>query len=282
MGGASELVGKTYASRARTLTAEGCEAYARACDDGNPSYFGPAAVAPPLIVVTASIPDAIAPVLSDPAVLPDPKRVLHLVHGEEDIRWYRPLAPGEILHTHGVLENIKHKSSGEIIVVGAHIHNAALEPVAEVHSSLFIRDAARAGGAREAVAESLPKPTWQARWRVAADQSLRYAEASGDRNPIHTDDAIAQQAGLRGRILHGLCTMAFACRSVVDLLLAGDPARLLRLRVRFSRPVYMGDELTWLAWPGAAGTPNREIGFEVHNQQGQPVLKHGLAELAGE
>ena len=41
----------------------------------------------------------------------------------------------------------------------------------------------------------------------------RYAEASGDPNPIHTDPEFAKSVGLPGFILHGLYSMAQVARA---------------------------------------------------------------------
>src|SRR5688500_6808662 len=77
------------------------------------------------------------------------------------------------------------------------------------------------------------------RWR-----SIYYAAASGDFNPIHIDDEIGKLAGLGGVILQGLCTLALGCEAAVEHL-DGDPGRLKRIKVRFSRPVKPGDALTF-------------------------------------
>src|SRR3954468_11744649 len=45
---------------------------------------------------------------------------------------------------------------------------------------------------------------------------VRYAEASGDHNPIHQDDAVARSVGLPGVIAHGMYTMALAARAVAE------------------------------------------------------------------
>jgi acyl dehydratase len=53
--------------------------------------------------------------------------------------------------------------------------------------------------------------------------------------------------------------------------------RLLeRLRVRFTKPVYPGDTLTFLGWHGSAG----ELAFEVRNQDQKIVLADGRAVVA--
>ena len=61
--------------------------------------------------------------------------------------------------------------------------------------------------------------------------TVRYAGASGDFNPIHIDEAFAQDVGLPGRILHGLYTMAQVARAAADA--GGGPGSLRRLSVQF-------------------------------------------------
>jgi acyl dehydratase len=70
--------------------------------------------------------------------------------------------------------------------------------------------------------------------RVTPDAGLtkRYAEASGDPNPIHTDPEYARNVGLPGTILHGLWTMAQVARANAAAA-GGDPRALKRLSVQF-------------------------------------------------
>jgi acyl dehydratase len=76
--------------------------------------------------------------------------------------------------------------------------------------------------------ESLPE------LRTTPDAGLtkRYAEASGDPNPIHIDEDFAKSVGLPGTILHGLYSMAQVARAHTDVA-DGDPRSLKRLRVQF-------------------------------------------------
>ena len=69
--------------------------------------------------------------------------------------------------------------------------------------------------------------------RVTPDkyQTVRYAGASGDFNPIHIDEQFAREVGLPGRILHGLYTMAQVARAHTDA--GGGPQSLKRLSVQF-------------------------------------------------
>jgi acyl dehydratase len=68
---------------------------------------------------------------------------------------------------------------------------------------------------------------------------VRYAGASGDFNPIHWSDRVAQQVGLPGVVAHGMLTMALAGRLVTGWL--GDPGAIRSFGVRFTRPVPVPD-----------------------------------------
>jgi acyl dehydratase len=109
---------------------------------------------------------------------------------------------------------------------------------------------------------------------IAEDQTVRYAAASGDDFAIHLDDDFARAVGLPGRIVHGLCAMAFAGRAVLEAVGVRDPSSVKRLAVRFSAPVFPGETVTTRVWPVDGG-----YGFESVNGEGKPVLKDGRAEL---
>ncbi len=72
-------------------------------------------------------------------------------------------------------------------------------------------------------------------YHLTRDSLVRYAGASGDFNPIHYRDDVAESVGLPGVLAHGMLTMGVAVQPVVDWL--GDPARVLDYQVRFTRPV---------------------------------------------
>ena len=68
---------------------------------------------------------------------------------------------------------------------------------------------------------------------------VRYAGASGDFNPIHWNDRVAESVGLPGVVAHGMLTMALGGRLVTDWL--GDPGVVLSYQARFTRPVPVPD-----------------------------------------
>jgi acyl dehydratase len=64
---------------------------------------------------------------------------------------------------------------------------------------------------------------------------VRYAGASGDFNPIHWNDKVAESAGLPGVIAHGMPTMGTVVGLVTDW--AGDPGAVVDYQTRFTKPV---------------------------------------------
>ena len=69
---------------------------------------------------------------------------------------------------------------------------------------------------------------------VRRSDLVAYADASGDQNPIHQDEAIAQLVGLPGVIAHGMYTMALAARAVATW--TGD-AEVVEIGCKFTAPV---------------------------------------------
>lgn len=279
MGSNKSLVGKKYPPEMRTITSDMVGNYASATADANPLYLK-SDVAPPMIVVVSAIPDGVVRAVEDRDLIGDPSRLLHLLHSEEDIRWRGLVHAGDTLTTTAKVVNIEDKPGGELLTIGTAIYNQKGQLIAQTQSALFIRDKKASGLRREGGRMILPEePPVTVRWTIAADQSQRYAEASGDRNPIHLDEQAARSAGLPGKILHGLCTMAFTQRAVIDKCAGGDPAKLARLKVRFTKPVLMGDVLTCSLWRQGVDNGRAVWNFNVNNQEGYPVILDGVAEV---
>ena len=79
-------------------------------------------------------------------------------------------------------------------------------------------------------------------YAVTRADLVRYAGASGDRNPIHWSDRVATSVGLPGVIAHGMVTMALAARAVETW--AGGPGRVRELGCKFTKPVVVPDDDT--------------------------------------
>lgn len=81
------------------------------------------------------------------------------------------------------------------------------------------------------VGAQLPTATYE----LSRADLLAYADASGDQNPIHQDEATARAVGLPDVIAHGMLTMGLAGTVVADW--AGDPTRVVSYATKFTAPV---------------------------------------------
>jgi acyl dehydratase len=68
---------------------------------------------------------------------------------------------------------------------------------------------------------------------------VKYADASGDQNPIHQDEGVATSVGLPGVIAHGMYTMALAARAVSTWF---PGAEVVSFGCKFTNPVVVPAE----------------------------------------
>ncbi|WP_445683349.1 MaoC/PaaZ C-terminal domain-containing protein [Sporosarcina sp. FSL W7-1349] len=77
---------------------------------------------------------------------------------------------------------------------------------------------------------------------VTKVQLVKYAGASGDFNPLHTDDEFARSIGMDGVIAHGMLVMGFLGQYAMEL--AGEQAEIAQFNMRFGAVTRPGDEIT--------------------------------------
>jgi 3-hydroxybutyryl-CoA dehydratase len=75
---------------------------------------------------------------------------------------------------------------------------------------------------------------------VNASDIEAFAEVSGDRNPVHLDEAYAKGTTFGERIAHGMLSAAYIS-AVLGTKLPGPGAIYLSQSLRFRRPVRIGD-----------------------------------------
>jgi acyl dehydratase len=257
---------------------ERCIAYAEATnDDLRPHAAGE--YAPPVFAVVAAF-EALATAAVKPV---PPSLLMRVVHGEQDFRFHAPIVPGQLLTTRAQVIGITPRSSGVTVCVLGRTVDDAGAPVVDQYLTSFFRGAQTAeGGGQTPPAHAFPEhvrgeDSTIVVQRFDADQTFRYAPAAGDPMPIHTDADLARAMGLPGIIVHGLCTMAFTSRAVIQSACPDDPRRLKRLAVRFSKPCLPGEQITTRVWERPGGVHV----FETTNDAGDAVIKDGLAEVAG-
>ncbi len=105
---------------------------------------------------------------------------------------------------------------------------------------------------------------------------IYYAAASGDFNPIHIDPEVGRQAGYSGIILQGMCTLAWFADACARYF--GDPGRITRVRARFSKPVNIGDVITFRGCCVALEGGTVRVEVSATKQSGEEVLRGAIAE----
>jgi acyl dehydratase len=258
-------IGRAGSGHGYDVTEAAMQAYADATDDvsGGPVF----AIVP--------VWNSIAPA-SEAVASGDVRRLV--VHYEQDMLLHRPLAAGMRVVSSATPVAVLPRPNGTSLVIKTETRDEGGELVNEQYVTEFFRGVQ----ADEAVGHRAPDhrlqadgdPIAEVTYRVADDQTVRYASASGDHFAIHLDDEFARRVGLPGRIVHGLCTMAFAGRAVLEAAGIEDPRAVTRIAVRFSAPLLPGESLTTRIW-----SVNGGFGFESVNPQGTAVLKDGRLEL---
>jgi 3-hydroxybutyryl-CoA dehydratase len=105
-----------------------------------------------------------------------------------------------------------------------------------------------------------------------------YAEASGDFNPIHIDEAFAAQTPLGGTIAHGMLILAYASEMITGafgkLWLDGG-----RLSIRFKAAARPGDTVTASGTIDSVeekdGVPYASCSLECRNQKDEVIITGG-------
>ncbi len=109
---------------------------------------------------------------------------------------------------------------------------------------------------------------------LSRTQLVQYAGASGDYNPLHTDEVFAKEvAGYPTVFAHGMLTMGLTGKMLTNTV--GD-GRLARYGVRFKAQVWPGDTLTATATVEAlreeGGERFVDLAVTTVNQDGAEVL----------
>ncbi len=117
---------------------------------------------------------------------------------------------------------------------------------------------------------------------VTPTHLVKYAGASGDFNPLHHDDAFAQEHGYPGLFAHGMFTMGLTAKVLTDWF---GPAALRSYGVRFTRQVWPGDRLETTATVVAAQGTDVTVELVTRNQRDEVVVTGDavvdVSEIAG-
>lgn len=277
-----EFLGKEYRVESQFVKPESIRKYALATNDENPVYSAPdSELVPPPIYPVVFLPGILSQLGDDSEGMD--LNILRAVHAEHKMKWRSALSPGDEIFTTAKIVNIETRGVNEILDFEIYCRRDD-DIVVQMDYRILVRGKKTDGGKKappEAQAPERGKLLTKMSVKVTADQGVRYAEASGDQNPIHQSDEIARSVGLPSAILHGLCTMAIASQAIVDGLLDGDPTRLKSMSNRFSSPVLLNQTITTEVYDGGVNDEGLQVvHFETTDEKGVSVLTQGTASFS--
>ena len=179
-----------------------------------------------------------------------------LLHGEQDLVCHRPIPSSGTFRVEGKITRYYDKKEKGAIVIGeADTFAGDGERLFTAIYSLFGRNDGGFGGEdapRKFVSFPERPPDFTVKDLPSPNQPLLY-RLSGDYHPLHSIPAFARKAGFEKPIMHGMCTLGFACRALIASLAPGKPEMVKRIACRFTRTLYPGEPIQTLIWKGAEG-----------------------------
>lgn len=108
---------------------------------------------------------------------------------------------------------------------------------------------------------------------VTEEMGIRFAEVSGDVNPVHLDREYAEKTRFHGRIAHGMLVGSFISK-VIGTSLPGEGSIYMKQDMKFVRPVRYGDTVTVVvSVKELQKEKNRVVlSTECYDQNGEKVI----------
>jgi NAD(P)-dependent dehydrogenase (short-subunit alcohol dehydrogenase family)/acyl dehydratase/putative sterol carrier protein len=205
-----------------------------------------------------------------------------ILHGEQELIFHNPIPPEGTLITEGAISHYydRGKEKGAVIVAEFETHHSNGRKLFTCIATVLARLDGGFGG-KEPPKEEIDFPDMAPDAEVpdtpSAAQPL-FFRLSGDIFPLHVDSEFARMAGFDKPIMHGLCTHGFACRALIRELVPGEPERISRLKVRFSKPLYPGVPIKTQLWKQEEG---RALFRTLNAETGDVVIDRGIVEWLG-
>ncbi len=206
---------------------------------------------------------------------------VRVLHAGQEIILYRPLPVAATVEATSRITEIidKGERAGALIVSDRTVRNVETgEDLCTLITTILARGNGGFGSPKKASLKTdlIPnhEPDEVCDLPTLPQQALLY-RLSGDFNPLHASPPVAQNAGFKAPILHGLCTLGVLTHALVKTCCDYDPAKFKRMRLRFSAPVYPGDTIRTEIWRNG-----NEVAFRCHSQeQGKLVINNGYLQL---
>ncbi|MDQ1277038.1 MAG: hypothetical protein QG555_77, partial [Thermodesulfobacteriota bacterium] len=201
-----------------------------------------------------------------------------ILHGEQDIIFYRPIPTAGTLTTEGaVTRYYDKKDKGAIVIAAGDTYDGGGKKLFKNIITIFSRLDGNFGG-EEGTTTPFVFPEREPDFVVEAtpspDQPLIY-RLSGDIFQLHVDPKFARKVGFEKPIMHGLCTYGFACRALMSQLTPGQPELVRRFACRFSKTLYPGEPIKTLIWKDSAGKARWRT---LNAKTGDVVIDNGIFE----
>jgi acyl dehydratase len=198
-----------------------------------------------------------------------------MVHASQVLELHRDLPASGRITVRAAITAVWDKGANTLIEVSGHGRDEA-GPLFDTRSGTMILGLGGWGGERgpSGRADAPPErpPDLVATSPIHRNQGAIY-RLSGDVNPLHIDPDAARAAGFDDVFLHGLCTLGFAGRAVLQ---ARPPdARLARIETRFASPLFLDRTLETRVWDLGQG----ELQF-VALDGDRTILANGRATVA--
>ena len=118
---------------------------------------------------------------------------------------------------------------------------------------------------------STPETLSKVSHNVTQQQLIKYADASGDYNPLHLDEKFAAATPYGRTIAHGMLVLAFVSEAMVKSFglpwMCGG-----KMKAKFRSPVYPGDTVTTTGTLKSTTDANAIYDVIVRKQDGTEVL----------
>ncbi len=274
----SSIVGETTEPVVHTVDHRWIMAYAASLRDHAPVYLDttraygliahplfPVCLEWPVVLLSRRVPGLVHALTHDEA-----RRGIHATH---DLTIERVIQADQTLTTVGEVIGVERRSPGAFMTIEMRTTDESGKLVSRtVQGSLFLGVEVEGADRPAPVDDPIPQPVDD---RVATEATIEigpgdahtYTECARIWNPIHTDLAVAHDAGLPGLILHGTATLAHAVSVAVHTVGRGDPRSIRRIRGRFGAWVPMPSVLTVRLY--------RDDRFEVLGPGGAPAVRDG-------
>src|SRR3989442_9329386 len=276
----ASMVGSKAGPYAHDIDARWLMAYAAALAETAPEYFDTTRpeglVAHPLFSVCYEWPAAV----ELRAKLTSEEIAARSVHATHDLVIHRPVKSGDRLETTATVSHIEPRSPGAYQVTRFETVDRRGQPVTTTEYGSIYRgvsvDPAFAPGRPK---ESEPTENessesgegWSASVPLSAGLAHVYTECARIWNPIHTDRAVAIDAGLPDIILHGTATLALAVSQVLRREPAEAAPRVGRLGGRFTRMGRLPPAVNVQGLRVTTGIASRVVAFQGPTEERPPV-----------